>query len=247
MKSLRFKLATAFHICALKGWDNWTYTHISAREPGSTSFLMNPFDLLFKDITPSSLVSIDMTRSMEANLSATSVPINPTGILIHSAIYKKRPDINAIFHLHTPYGVSVSCMEGGLLPMSQFALHFYDNISTHPYDSLVLDEHTQTDQLAKDLGENHAILLQNHGTITVGSTIEEAFFFTHHLEEACRVQCLTLNANTAYHLPDQAVCQKAAHDLLTFEKQRGLRDWTAAQTLIPPAIRDAWMNESDSK
>ncbi len=244
MNSIRFKLATAFHLCALKGWDNWTYTHISAREPGSTTFLMNPFNILYKDVTPQSLVEIDMERSVDwyQKPSMDASAINPTGILIHSAIYKRRPDINAIFHLHTPHGVAVSCMEGGLLPMSQFALHFYNNIAIHPYDSLVLDEQTQTEQLAHDLADNYALLLQNHGTVTIGKTIEEAFFFTHHLEEACRVQCLTLSTGTRYHIPDKAICEKAAHDLLSFEKERGLRDWTAAQTMIPLAVRDTWMH-----
>ena len=106
----------------------------------------------------------------------------------------------------------------------------------------MLDEQTQTEQLAHDLADNYALLLQNHGTVTIGKTIEEAFFFTHHLEEACRVQCLTLSTGTRYHIPDKAICEKAAHDLLSFEKERGLRDWTAAQTMIPLAVRDTWMH-----
>lgn len=236
MDSLRYKLATAYHLCALKGWDNWTYTHISARLPDQQTFLMNQFGTLYKDVTPSSLAEVDMTQPAEIYFDT----LNPTGVYMHKAIYQKRPDINAIFHLHTSNGVAVSAMECGLLPISQFALHFYGHISTHGYDSLVLDEKTQTEKLAEDLGENHALLLQNHGTITTGATLEEAFFFTHHLEEACRVQCLTLACNTPYILPNPEICKKAAEDLLGFEKNKGVRDWNAAQTLITDDTFNKW-------
>jgi ribulose-5-phosphate 4-epimerase/fuculose-1-phosphate aldolase len=241
MNSLRFKLATAYRLCALKGWDNWTYTHISARLPGQQTFLMNQFDTLYKDVTPESLAVVDMTLPSESYFDT----LNPTGVYMHSAIYKARPDINAIFHLHTPHGVAVSAMECGLLPLSQFALHFYNRVSVHPYDSLVLDEKTQTDQLARDLGDNYTMLLQNHGTVTSGTTIEEAFFFTHHLEEACRVQCLILSCNTPYSLPSADVCQKACDDLLGFEKHRGTRDWIAAQSLVSWEIDPQEKSESN--
>jgi ribulose-5-phosphate 4-epimerase/fuculose-1-phosphate aldolase len=235
INNLRFKLAIAYQLCALKGWDNWTYTHISARVPGSQTFLLNPFNILFKDVTPWSLIEVDMSQKPENNIN-----LNPTGVLIHGAIYKHRPDINAIFHLHTPYGVSVSMMECGLLPISQFALHLYNSISRHKYDSLVLDEKTQCERLAQDLGNNNAILLDNHGTVTCGTTMEEAFYFTHHLEEACRTQCLTLSCNTPYIQPNAAICQKARDDLLGFEMNRGQRDWGAAQTLLPKDTYDEW-------
>ena len=242
MHSLRLKLAIAYRLCALKGWDNWTYTHISARLPGQQSFLINQFNTLYKDVTPDSLAVVDMTLPAEGYFDT----LNPTGVYMHSAIYKARPDINAIFHLHTPHGVAVSSMECGLLPINQFALHFYNSISTHPYDSLVLDEKEQTEQLAHNLGNKHTMLLQNHGTVTTGTSIEEAFFFTHHLEEACRVQCLTLSCNTPYTQPSADVCQKAHDDLMRFEKHRGARDWTAAQTLISQDILNKWRaNASD--
>jgi ribulose-5-phosphate 4-epimerase/fuculose-1-phosphate aldolase len=235
-RDLRFKLAVAYQLCAVKGWDNWTYTHISARLPGSNTFLLNPFHLLYKDVTPWSLIDVDMTKPPEDYFGE----LNPTGVLLHAAIYKQRPDINAIFHLHTPYGVAVSTLDCGLLPISQFALHFYDSVSRHRYDSLVLDEKVQCEQLAHDLGKNFTMLLENHGTVTSGTTIEEAFFFTHHLEEACRVQCLTLSCNTPYIQPSAASCQKAHTDLLGFEKNRGQRDWRAAQTLLPKDLMTEW-------
>ncbi|MDP3372239.1 MAG: class II aldolase/adducin family protein [Candidatus Paracaedibacteraceae bacterium] len=228
MNSLRLKLASAFHLCALKGWDNWTYTHISARLPDQTSFLINRLNILYKDVTPESLVEVDMAQAPEMYFDT----VNPTGVHIHKSIYEKRPDINAIFHLHTPHGVAVSAMECGLLPLSQFALHFYDRISTHKYDSLVLDEKSQAEQLAHDLGNNFTMLLENHGTLTSGKTLEEAFFYTHHLEEACRVQCLTLACNTPYIKLSHETCKKASADLLSFEKNLGMRDWNAAQTLL---------------
>lgn len=230
----RQKLAAAFRLCALKGWDNWTYTHISVRYD-EYSFLMNPFGVLFQHIKPQDLVQI--------GFDADPIPffghVNPTGLLLHRAIYQKRPDINAIFHLHTTHGVAVSAMKEGLLPISQFALHFYDKVSTHSYDSLILDENQQCKMIANDLGDNFVMLLQNHGTLTAGTTIEEAFYHTHHFEEACKVQCLALaTANRDMldkHLiiPSKNLCHYARDELLSFEKERGKRDWLAAMRLLP--------------
>jgi ribulose-5-phosphate 4-epimerase/fuculose-1-phosphate aldolase len=225
---MRKKLACIFQICATKGWDNWTYTHISLRLD-KFHFLINPFGILYQDVSPENLVVIDIRKKPESYMPT----VNPTGIYIHRAIYEKRDDINAIFHLHTPHGVAVSNMVCGLLPMSQYALHFYDNVSYHAYDSLILDEKTQTQRLAEDLGNNNVCFLQNHGTITCGRTIEEAFFYTHHLEEACHVQCLSGHGLIPYHQISHEAALKARQDLLSFEKKLGERDFKAALSLIP--------------
>lgn len=223
----REQLALAYQICAHRGWDNWTYTHISLRIKDNM-FLINPFGSLYQSVTPENLIEINMDNDPEFYFGKA----NPTGVLLHSAVYQKRPDINAIFHLHTSHGVAVSSMKCGLLPISQFALHFYGKISTHAYDSLILDEVQQCEKVAHDLGDNYTMLLQNHGTLTAGRTLHEAFFFTHHLEEACRVQCLAMSANTPLIVPEPHICQKAHEDLMSFESDRGIRDWMAAMSLV---------------
>lgn len=227
--TLRQKLALTYHLVALKGWDNWTYTHISCRNEDNTGFYLNPFKSLFKDVKSSDLVEVLFSNPCEQYFDQA----NPTGVLLHSAIYQSRKDVNSVFHLHTTSGVTVSTLRCGLLPISQFALHFYNAVSYHSYNSLVLDEKQQCQNIAKDLSNNYAMFLENHGTLTVGATIEEAFFFTHHLEEACKVQCLAMSCQTPLIYPSQDICKQAYIDLMTFEEKRGSRDWNAALSLIP--------------
>lgn len=227
--TLRQKLALTYHLVALKGWDNWTYTHISCRNEDNTGFYINPFNSLFKDIKSSDLIEVLFTNLCEQYFG----PANPTGVLLHNALYQANKNIQSIFHLHTTYGVAVASMKCGLLPISQFALHFYNAVSYYKYDSLVLDEKIQCQNIARDLETHNAMFLENHGTLTVGSTIEEAFFFTHHLEEACKVQCVAMSCQTPLIYPSQAICEQAYQDLMNFEEQRGLRDWNAALGLIP--------------
>ncbi len=232
--SLRQKLALTYHIAAIKAWDNWTYTHMSCRNEDNTGFYINPFNCLYKDIRNSNLVEVLFSKPLEHYFEIS----NPTGVLLHNAIYQARKDVNSIVHLHTTAGVAVSSMKCGLLPISQFALHFYNSVSYHSYDSLVLDEKMQCQNIAEDLKNNNVMFLKNHGTISVGCSIEEAFFFTHHLEEACKVQCLCLSSHTPLIHPSHEICQKAHNDLMNFERHRGKRDWNAALSLIPSADFD---------
>lgn len=223
-EKLKWDLAAAYRILALMGMDNLTYTHLSARLPGTDSFYINPFEQLYAEVTPQSLLHV----TLEGRVIQGTKEYNPTGYAIHSAIYKKRPDINAIFHLHTTAGVAVSAMECGLLPISQFALHFYDRISYQDYDSQILNPEEEGNILSQTLGEtNKAMILRNHGTITCGSTIAETFFYTQHLEEACKVQCMTLGCQKSPVIPEEHICKKACEDLLAFEENLGERDWQA--------------------
>ncbi|MBA4249218.1 MAG: hypothetical protein C0432_00650 [Candidatus Puniceispirillum sp.] len=232
--SLRQKLALTYKIASIKSWDNWTYTHMSCRNEDNTGFYINPFNCLFKDVQSSELVEVIFSQPLEQYFELA----NPTGVLLHNAIYQSRSDVNSIVHLHTTAGVAVSSMKCGLLPISQFALHFYNTVSYHAYDSLVLDEKTQCYNVAKDLENNNVMFLENHGTISVGSSVEEAFFLTHHLEEACKVQCLCMSCHTPLIYPSHEICQKAHADLMNFETHRGERDWNAALSLISKADFD---------
>jgi ribulose-5-phosphate 4-epimerase/fuculose-1-phosphate aldolase len=161
--------------------------------------------------------------------------MNQTGYVIHGALYQARPDIQAIFHIHSPAIVAVSCLKEGLMPISQWALHFYGNVAYHDYDSLALDITTQGHQLAEDLADKYVILMRHHGSITCGRTIQEALFYTYHLEKACQTQCLTLSMNRKISTLTPKTCEKAVHDLLSFEEDLGARDWAAWLRVIDKA------------
>lgn len=223
-KNLRIQLAAAYHLLAEQKMDDLTYTHLSARLPGAQSYFIYPFGLLFEEVTASSLLKVSLEGEI---LEGKEDQYNQTGYVIHGSIYKNRPEINAVFHLHTVAGIAVSAMECGLLPLSQFAFHFYNQIAYHSYDSLALDCRRQGENLAYDLGQKKAMFLCNHGTLTCGETIHEAYLYMHFLEQACRVQCATLAANQKVIFPSHNICEKAAHDVRHFEKNFGLRDWNA--------------------
>ena len=220
----RITLAAAYRILAQRQMDDLTYTHLSARVPGEDAYFIYPFGLLFEEVTASSLLKVSLEGEI---LEGEEIQYNQTGYVIHGSIYKQRPDINAVFHLHTTAGVAVSAMECGLLPLSQFSFHFYNRIAYHGYDSLALDYKRQGDQLAQDLGAHKALILRNHGTLTCGATVPEAFLYMHFLEQSCRVQCAAMASGQDLTIPSPEVCEKAAQDLRNFEPTFGERDWTA--------------------
>ena len=179
--------------------------------------------MMFDEVNASCLMRVSFDGKV---ISGKEYQYNKTGYVIHGNIYKHRKDINSIFHLHTHAGIAVSCDNRGLMLVSQFALHFYKSISYHPYNSLELDP--QNNELIRNLGKNYCMFLENHGTITTGRTIQEAMFYTHHLEHACRVQILTnsLDKNNIREI-DHKTCQKSHKDLISFEENLGQRDWKA--------------------
>lgn len=224
---LKETLARCYYILAKKGLDDRTYTHLSARLPGEEAYYIYPLGLLFSEVTPRKLIKVDFDGNI---LEGNENIFNETGYVIHSSVYKARPDINAVFHLHTTAGVAVSSMKQGLLPLSQFAFHFYDRLSYHGYDALNLDTKNQGLSLAKDLGHhNKALMLENHGTMTCGQTQEETLFYMLFLEEACKVQIAALSAGIEnLSFPPKSVCEQAYKDMTAFEKGNiGKRDFEA--------------------
>ncbi len=222
-EEIKQNLAYAYKILAFLRLDDHTYTHLSSRSSDKKSYYIYPFGLRFEEVTERSLMRISLEGEV---LEGSEYQYNKTGYIIHGSIYKKRSDINSIFHVHCPYIIAVSSCKDGLLPISQFALHFYGKMSYHNYNSLAL-EGLQANNLIEDLGENFNILLRNHGSITCGRTIYEAMFYTYHLSKACKTQCLTLAMNQELIIPDEETCRKSVSDLLSFEKNLGLRDWQA--------------------
>jgi ribulose-5-phosphate 4-epimerase/fuculose-1-phosphate aldolase len=186
----RVNLAACYRLVALYGWDDLVDTHISARVPGPDHhFLINPYGLMFEEITASSLVKVDLHGNQ---LTESEYSINPAGFTIHSAIHEVREDAGCVLHLHTPDGTAVaSCMEG-LLPMNQTAQFVTHDLAYHDYEGIALD-HDERPRLQKDLGAKNHMLLRNHGTLAVGSTAAECWLRMFFLERACRMQVMALS------------------------------------------------------
>lgn len=220
---IKIKLAQAYKILSALNFDDHTYTHLSSRSAEADSFYIYPFGLRFEEATEDNLMKVDFDGNV---LEGNEFQYNKTGYNIHSIIYKIRPDINSVFHIHTPAIVAVSVCKKGLMPISQWALHFYEQIAYHDYDSLSLNKN-QASQLASDLGDKYTMLMRNHGSLTCGKTIYEAMFYTYHLEQAAKTQIALLSMNQEYITPLDEICKKTVSDLLNFEKNLGKRDWDA--------------------
>lgn len=183
----RVDLAAAYRLVALYGWDDLIFTHISARVPDSEHhFLLNPYGMMFEEVTASSLVKVDL-----AGNKVTESPyfVNPAGFTIHSAVHAAREDALCVMHLHTDYGIAVSAQKDGLLPISQQAMLALASLAYHDYEGLALNEEEKP-RLVADLGDKHQMILRNHGLLTVGRTAAEAFLAMFLLERACKIQIL---------------------------------------------------------
>jgi ribulose-5-phosphate 4-epimerase/fuculose-1-phosphate aldolase len=186
-RQLRIDLAACYRLVALFGWDDLVFTHISARIPGPDHhFLINPYGMLFDEITASSLVKVD---SDGAKIGDNPHFVNPAGFVIHSAIHAVREDVTCVLHTHTPAGVAVSTQKDGLLPISQQATIAIASLGYHGYEGIALND-DEKPRLQKDLAENAALILRNHGLLTVGASIADAFLLMYNLQRACEVQIL---------------------------------------------------------
>jgi ribulose-5-phosphate 4-epimerase/fuculose-1-phosphate aldolase len=222
--TLRVELAAAYRLVARYGMDDLVQTHISVRLPGRRDrFLINPFGLLFSEITASSLLEIDYEGNV---VSPTQAPINVAGFVIHSAIHMARPDLGCVMHTHTKAGIAVSAMAEGLLPISQWSMVFHDRIGCHAYEGVAL-ELGERERLAADLASHNAMLLRNHGLLTAGRTIAQAFYLMYYLDQACQVQMQALASGRALVLPDDATCEKAARQFWDDPVPMGDREWPA--------------------
>jgi len=181
----RVDLAAAYRAVALYGWDDLVFTHISARVPGpGHHFLINPYGMLFEEITASSLVKIDLQGR---KVMDSPFEINPAGFTIHSAVHEAREDAHCVMHLHTPDGVAVSCQKAGLLAISQHSLFPLASLAYHDYEGVAL-EPAEKARLVKDLGDRNSMILRNHGLLTCAETVADAFLFMFMLQKACEIQ-----------------------------------------------------------
>lgn len=197
--ALRVDLAAAYRLVAMYGWDDLIFTHLSARVPGPEHhFLINDYTLMFEEMTASNLIKIDLDGN---KVDDAPGGVNRAGFVIHSAIHGAREDANAVIHLHTPQGQAVSAMKEGLLPYTQTAMISHHDVAYHDHEGIA-SELDERERIVADLGEKNALILRNHGTLTVGDTVAQAFLRMYFLERACEAQVLMLGVGrTGLHDP----------------------------------------------
>ncbi len=205
--AIRVDLACAYRMVAHYGWDDLIFTHLSARIPGDEhQFLLNPYQLMFEEVTASSLVKVDVQGNP---VEPTPFITNPAGFTIHSAIHMAREDAHAVMHLHTPAGQAVSAHSEGLLPLTQTAMLVRHDVAFHEYEGVAVDL-DERERLVANLGDKGAMILRNHGTLAVGKNVGECFVKLYFLERACQAQVMALSAGKDVSMPPQGAPEVTA-------------------------------------
>ena len=190
---IRVDLAAAYRLASIYGWTDLNNTHFSARIPGvDDQFLLNPFGMLFDEITASSLIKVDHRGDI---IGSSDYPANPAGFVIHGAVHMAVPDANCIIHTHSRFGTAVATQKNGLLPSSQKALTLMGWVGYHDFEGAALDM-DERPRIVSDLGEKKILILRNHGLMSVGKTVGEAFVWMYRIETACRIQIDALSGGS---------------------------------------------------
>jgi ribulose-5-phosphate 4-epimerase/fuculose-1-phosphate aldolase len=195
-RKTRLQLAACYRIFARQRWDDAIYTHLSARVPGKPDrFLFIPFGMLFDEVTASNLLEVDLNGN-----SANGGPVNPAGWIVHRVVYEAVPEAQCVMHLHTIAGTAVSAQQEGLLPINQFSITFNGKIGYHDYEGPGLPPAEQRN-FVRNLGDYRMMFMRNHGTLTHGRSIAEAFTLMHNLERTCEIQVAAQGAKGALAIP----------------------------------------------
>jgi ribulose-5-phosphate 4-epimerase/fuculose-1-phosphate aldolase len=236
----RVHLAACYRLMAAAGFSDLTYNHLSARVPDAPdTFVVKGDDQLFEQVTASSLVLLDFAGRQ---VRPSPHKVSPGGVVIHGGILEARPDVMAVFHTHSPANMGVAAQDCGLLPLTQHSMLFYERMSYHSFHGFEFDIEGRK-SLVADLGDNLAMMLQNHGALICGRTIAEAYYLHHYLEMACRAQIAALSIGKDHLIiPAPEDCAHAAHQM----HSRGAvtendRDWRASfawALKIAPDITD---------
>jgi ribulose-5-phosphate 4-epimerase/fuculose-1-phosphate aldolase len=230
----RQELACAYRLFDHFGWHELIYNHITVRVPGERGhFLINPFGLLYREVTASNLVKIDI----DGNIVLGEHPVNRAGFVIHSAIHRAREDAHAVAHTHTTAGQAVSCQEQGLLPMSFSAVMFHGRIAYHDFEGITLDLDEQ-DRLLADLGDKNVMILRNHGLLTCGATLADAFQEMYQLQRSCEVQVAALAGGARVVIPREDLAIRA-----TGQFERTARHGAENRMMFDAMTR--WMVDKD--
>lgn len=216
----RVDLAACYRLVSLFGWDDLIFTHISARVPGPEHhFLINPYGLLFEEITASNLVKVDIDGN---KVVANPYDINPAGFVIHSAIHAARDDAHCVLHLHSVNGVAVAAQRDGVLPISQHSIFVLGSLAYHDYEGVALND-DEKPRLVADLGNKHFLLLRNHGLLTVAGSVPDAFLSMYFFETACRIQVSAQAGGTPLVPLSNAIVANGAKQLDQVTKGAGGR------------------------
>jgi len=233
----RVELAAAYRLVAHYGWTHLINNHISVRVPGTEDqFLINPYGLLYEQVTASNLVKIDVDGNI---LDDTPYQVNRAGFVIHSAIHMARKDLHAILHTHTVAGQAVSALDCGLLMLNQSAMRYYNRVGYHEFEG-VADDLGERERIVHDLGDNKCLIMKHHGLLTAGANVGEAFNLMYYLEKSCETQMMVLASNQPYSLPSQESCEKSARIFWGNGRVHD-RDWPALMMQadkIDPSFRN---------
>ena len=217
--AVRVDLAASYRLVAHFGWEDLVYTHITVRVPGSEDqFLINPYGMFFDEITASSLVKIDLQGN---KVGDSPFPVNPAGFVIHSAIHAARHDARCVLHTHTLNGVAVSAQRDGLLPISQHSIFVLASLGYHDFEGVALRD-IEKPRLVRDLGDNTSLILRNHGLLTVGETVADAFVAMYNLEASCAIQVRAQSGGSEL-IPVGKDIVDAAYTMMQTSRQRGGR------------------------
>lgn len=226
----RVALAACYRLAAAHRMTDMIYTHISARVPGPDEhFLINAYGLLFDEITASSLVKVDIKGEILED--ETGLGINPAGYVIHSAVHAARHDVQCVMHTHTSAGLAVAAQKHGLLPLTQHSMRFWNRIAYHDYEGIALDLDEQQ-RLTADLGDKEAMILRNHGLLTVGPSVRAAFDAMYYLERSCQAQVAAMAGNAELVIPPPEVCEKVARQFQRANRPAETRDWPALLRML---------------
>ena len=232
----RVELAACYRLADIFGFSDLIWNHITSKIPGTEHFLINRFGFRYDEVTASNLVTIDLDGDVVESGSGTSAEdINLTGFVIHSAIHAARPDITCVMHTHSRAGIVVSTLTNGLVPMTIDAMPFYNRVAYHDFEGLSVDLGERT-RLAQALGDQNAMILRNHGLLTCGKEVSEAFMKMYYLERACEVQLRAQATGQDIHLPTSDICEKTAMQSNQFS--HGAYEWPALLRLVDKTCPD---------
>jgi ribulose-5-phosphate 4-epimerase/fuculose-1-phosphate aldolase len=203
----RVELACAYRLFAALGWHELIYNHISLRIPERHDrFLLNPFGMMYREVTASSLVEVDIEGR---RIDPSAMPINPAGFVVHAAVHRARADAVCVMHTHTTAGMAVACQRDGLRMLSFPSLFYANRIGYHDFEGITLDTEECT-RLAANLGSHNTMILRNHGLLSCGASVADAFAELYHLQRACEVQIAAQSTGAELILPPDAIARKAA-------------------------------------
>ncbi len=227
--ALRVELAACYRLIARFRMTDWIYNHISSRVPGPHDhYLINPFGLLYEEVSASNLVKVDAQGHLAEE---TDLDVNPAAFVIHGAIHQARADVGCVLHTHTAAGIAVAAQAQGLMPISQHALKFHGDVAYHDFEGIALD-HAEQQRLVADLGHRNVLILRNHGLLTLGATVPEAFDRMYFLERSCQIQIAATSAGMPLVHPSSAICERTAAQYAGSGSYIRGRDWQALIRLL---------------